>query len=282
MQKDGYVYKSMLYYRRKYLAFMIASVLLFLWYTGAKLPYLRTDFMGAVPLDTERFISDTAMVITDEKVELGRKDHKLPDANCYRSNSYWQDGRYLFDIEADKVSDVVKTYSKMVNTGNSEEEMDFYKLYTAEVDGVNTAVLSYANQKVTGSLTGYLTEMQKPILAALTEEMKDGETLEVSEYVIDIRGLEMDTEGTDVALFWIWLVLNIIFGAKLVSYYIKPTLSATYRQLRRYGDIFTVENDINTQAENGIREEGEFILDDYIIEKSTFKIKVSRNHRAKN
>ena len=282
MQKDGYIYRSMLHYRRKYLAFMIASVLLFLWYAGAKLPYLRTEFFGSVPLDTQKFISDTAMIITDEKVELGRKDHKLPDEGCYRSNSYWQNGRYLFDIKVDKPVKNIKTFSKMVNMGNSEEKMDFYRVSLAELDGISIAVLSYANQSVSENMTGYLTQMQKPILAALTENLSDGQSVEVSEYVIDVRNLEMDTAGTDVVLFWLWLVLNIIFGAKLVSYYIKPSLTATYRQLRRYGDMFTIEADVNSQAENGYQEDNEFVLEDYIIEKSTFKIKVLKNHRAKN
>lgn len=282
MQKNGYIYKSMMHYRRKFLLVLIITSLVFGWFAFAKIPYLRTSINGSSPLDTERFAEECAIMVIKEKVELGRKDEKTPNDGVYRVNSYWQDGRYLFDIKADSIGEEIATYTREIAIGDKTETFVAYRVYTATVAGVPVTVLAKGNWDKSLNMTGHICEIQKPVLAALTKNMQEGETMETGEYTIDLRGLEMDTEETDVVVFWAWLALMILLWLKLIFYYIKPTRTPTYKQLLRYGDIQTVENDINIQAEGGYTEEKRFILKDYIIEKSTFKIKILRNHMAKN
>lgn len=282
MQKNGYVYKAMAHYRRKFLVVMIITSMIFLWFTMAKMPYLRTSLKGASPLDTEKFAEECAMVQIKEKVELGRKDKKSPEESIYHANSYWQEGKYLFDIKADSIGEEIAAFTRDITIGKETETFVVSRVYTATLAGVPVTILAKGNWDKSLNMTGYLTQVQKPVLAALTKNMENGDTMEIGEYTIDLRGLEMDTEETDVFFFWAWLVLMLIIWLKLISYYIKPTLSPTYKQLLRYGDVSTVENDINVQSENGYMDGKNLVLSDYIIEKSTFKIKVSRNHMAKN
>ncbi len=282
MHKNGYVYRAMAFYRRKFLTVLIITSLVFIWFATAKMPYLRTWANGASPLDVERFGEECALMVIEDKVELGRKDKKSPDDAVYRSNSYWQDGRYLFSMELDSIGDEIAVYTKEMAIGDKTETFVTGRVYTAYVAGIPVTVLANGNWDKSLSVTGHLTEVQKPILSALTKNMKEGETIEIAEYTIDLRGLEMDTEESDVALFWISLVLIVLIWLKLLSYYIKPSRTPTYKQLLRYGDMETVEQDINLQAEDGYTENKNFVLKDYIIEKSTFKLKISRNHMAKN
>ncbi len=282
MQKNGYVYKMMAFYRRKFLLVLIITSLIFGWFTMAKMPYLRTSLKGASPLDSERFGEECALMIIKDKVELGRKDKKTPDESAFRSNSYWQDGKYLFNMKLDSVGDEIAVYTREIAIGKETETFVVSRVYKASLAGVPVTVLARGNWDKSLNVTGHLTEVQKPILSALTKNMKNGEAIETAEYTIDLRGLEMDTEETDVVLFWVSLVLMLLIWFKLISYYIKPSLTPTYKQLRRYGDSETVENDINLQHADGYTEDKKLVLKDYIIEKSTFKIKISRNHMAKN
>lgn len=282
MQKNGYVYKMMAFYRRKFLLVLIITSLIFGWFTMAKMPYLRTSLKGASPLDSERFGEECALMIIKDKVELGRKDKKTPDESAFRSNSYWQDDKYLFNMKLDSVGDEIAVYTREIAIGKETETFVVSRVYKASLAGIPVTVLAKGNWDKSLNVTGHLTEIQKPVLSALTKNMKTDEAIETAEYTIDLRGLEMDTEETDVFLFWAFLVLMLLIWLKLISYYIRPSLTPTYKQLRRYGDTETVENDINLQYADGYTEDKKLILKDYIIEKSTFKIKISRNHMAKN
>jgi len=73
----------------------------------------------------------------------------------------------------------------------------------------------------------------------------------------------------------------VLLWIKLICYYIKPTLTPTYRQLARYGEAGSVESDINIQSEKGHMDGKRFVMEDYIAEKSTFKLIINRNHMAK-
>ncbi len=282
MQKNGYVYKMMAFYRRKFLLVMVIISLIFGWFTMAKIPYLRTSVKGASPLDTSRFVEECETMIIKGKVELGRKDKKTPEVNVFRSNSYWQDGRYLFNIKLDSVGDEIAVYTKEIAIGNETETFVASKVYTAYLAGVPVTVIAKGNWDKSLNVTGHLIKVHKPVLSALTKNMKNGETIETGEYTVDLRGLEMDAEKTDVFLFWLFLAIILTIWLKLILYYIKPTRTPTYKQLIRFDDMETAENDINLQYGDCYTEGKNIVLKDYIIEKSTFKIKISRNHMAKN
>ena len=273
----------MQHYRRKYLVINIVITLLFVAFTVMKFPYIKTGFMGKSPLDIERFSSETGTVVIDELIELGRKDEKIPSNACFRTDSYWQGNNYLFEIKADSVEDTGKVFTQTIQNGISASEVvDMYRIYLAEAGGKKVAVLALSREKVTENMTGYVTKMSKPIKAALSETLRAGESLEVCEYIFDIRGVEMDVARTDFASFWLYIALLVFLWAKLIIQYKDPKKTPTYRQLIKYGDIETVEEDVNAQFENAQREKNKLVLEDYILEKDTFKLKVVRNHTNKH
>ncbi len=283
MQKDKFLYKEMIHYRRKYLVINIAVTLLFVIFTILKFPYIKTGFAGESPLDMNRFSSETGTFVIDELIELGRKDEKTPQNACFRSESYWQGNNYLFEIKADSVKDTGKVFTQTVANGTSgSEEVAVYRIYLAEAGGKKVAVLASAREKVTENMTGYVTKMSKPVKARLSETLKADESLEVCEYIFDIRGVEMDVARTDFATFWMYIALLAFLWIKLAIQYKDPKTTPTYRQLIKYGDIETVAEDVNTQFESARREKKQILLEDYILERDTFKMKIVRNHTSKH
>ena len=63
------------------------------------MPYLKTAWQGATPLDMERFNSEVEDITVDKFVELTRKDRTTPDGAYLKKTSYWQDDKYLFEIK---------------------------------------------------------------------------------------------------------------------------------------------------------------------------------------
>ena len=281
MEKDKYVYKAMAHYRTKLLIINVLLTILFVMFTVSKMPYLKTAFSGPSPLDTDRLIRESGTTVIDELIELGRKDHKTPDEAIYTSNSYLQGDVYRYTLTADSDPVEAKTFTTVMGEGDEAREVDMYKVYLTELGGRKTAILAYANWQPSKNMTACITHMQKPVLAALSETVPEGESLEICEYIIDVRGVEFGTEQGDVAMFWIFLAILVFLWIKQICYYVKPTLTPTYRQLVRYGDMESVEADINRQSEKGYMEGKRFVMEDYIAEKSTFKLIINRNHMAK-
>ncbi len=281
MEKDKYVYKAMAHYRTKFLIINILVTVLFVMFTMSKMPYLKTAFFGPSPLDVDRLVKDSGITVIDELTELGRKDHKTPDEAIYTTNSYRQDDVYRYTLTSDSDPVDIKTFTTVMGEGNEAREVEMYKVYLTELGGRDTAILAYANWKPSRNMTACITHMQKPVLAALSETLEEGEALEICEYLLDVRGVEYNTEQGDVAFFWIFLAILVFLWIKLGCYFVKPTLTPTYRQLLRYGDIESVETDVNRQSENGFMEGKRFVMEDYIAEKSTFKLVINRNHMSK-
>ena len=285
MQKDGLIYKKMKRYRRKYLIINIVCTILYLAFITWRFPYIRTQMTGSTALDESRFIAETGTMVIDEVIELGRKETKTPESACFRDSSYWQDGRYLYDMEIKDIADAGKSFTSTIDTGMGEpQEVEVYKVYTASIEGRRLAILANAKWQPTEKVTGYLSEFSRPVMAKVSETLTKGEKAEYSSYMIDLRGLEMDTANTDYACFWIFMALLVFLWAKLVLHYVNPLRTPTYRQLVKYGEVLSVEEDVNTQAakDSVYKEKGKLILDDYILYKGTFKYEVKRNHMSRN
>ena len=283
MQKDKYLYKEMNHYRIKFLIINLIITALFITFTIAKMPYLITSVNGESPLDTERFAKECKTFTMDTVTELGRKDTKQPDNNCFRSNSYWQDGTYFFSVTPDSVTDTGKIFTQDIDTGTGVvETIDVYKVLLADIGGVKVPVITYVNAE-TDSFTGYITELSKVIKASVSEYVAETTgSEEICEYMLDARGGEMDTSATDPWLFILWLILVVFLWVKLIIQYVNPLKTPTYRQLVKYGDVSTVEKMVNEQIGNAITENKKKIMPDFIVFRDTFKLAVNRNHTAKN
>ncbi len=285
MQKDGLIYKKMKHYRRKYLIINIVCTILYLAFITWRFPYIRTQMTGSTQLDEARFIAETGTMVMDEVIELGRKETKTPDSACFRVESYWQDGRYLYDMEIEDIVDTGKSFTSTIDTGMGEpQEVEMYKVYTASIEGRRIAILAKAKWQPTEKVTGYLADFSRPVMAKVSETLTEGEKAELSDYMLDLRGLEMDTANTDYACFWIFMALLAFLWTKLIMQYANPLRTPTYRQLVKYGEVFSVEEDINTQAgkDSVYKEKRKLILEDYILYKGTFKYEVKRNHMSRN
>ena len=286
MNKGSYLYKEMSRYRIKLVVIFVLLFAIFMADTIYRWPYIKTEHMGPTELNVEKFLEDTEMITIDKPVVLGRRDRTNPTAEHFKATSYWQGDVYSFKVKLDKVEDIGKSYQmKQKAPGQKQAAVeDMYKLYTAEVGGRKAALLAFADQKISGEMVAALVEMEKPVLASLSETVGNGGKLEICEYVVDVRDLEMEAASSDYAFFWIWIVLLSIFLIRIVSYYINPKLTPTYRQLYKYGNILSVAEDINRQYEETetYRDGKKIITRDYILQRDWFKLKVVRNHLAKN
>jgi len=282
MQKDKLVYKQMKRYRCKYLAINIVLTALVLFFVIAKIPYIATTFRGETELDTKRFVSETGTVVIDEITELGRKDTKSPGNANFRANSYWQDNIYRYKVEAEEIENTGEGFTQQVTAGSMTETVQLYNVYLAKIEGRWITVLANSYSPVDTVLTGHITEMPKCVKAAVSRYAK--EDIEISEYMFDARGTEMDTELSDFVLMWLFVALLVWLWTKLILQYLNPLRTPTYRQLIKYGDVADVEADVNSQAESesAYMEKKKFILEDYILEKDTFKYKITRNHTSKH
>lgn len=285
MQKDGFIYKEMKHYRRKYLVINIICTLLYLAFAIGRFPYIRTQLTGATPLDTERFAEETGTVVIDEVIELGRRESKTPDIACFKAKSYWQDNRYYYTADISDIADTGKGFTAKVSTqtGTVQEE-EVYRVYVANIGDRAVAILANSRWVPSRRVSGYMAALSRPVMAKISETLTEGSSLEIGNYMLDIRGVDMDTANADFAYFWIFMIILIFLWAKLIVHYIKPCLTPTYRQLLKYGDACAVEEDINTQLkkESMYREKGKIVLEDYILCRGTFKHEVKRNHMARN
>ena len=285
MKKDGLLYKNMARCRINFLIINILLTVLFIFYTVNKMPYLKTAWGGPGELDVERFLSETSVIEIADYVELTRKDRNTPDASYIRETSYWQDDIYTFTLKADNLekTDVVFKGTVTNFSGETMEE-DMYELYFAEIGGRKAAVLAFAGQEVSKDMTACIVHMQKPILSGISGLVKSGEVIEICEYVVDVRGLEMDAATSDVWFFWIYLAGLLLLYIKLIRYFINPLTTPTYKQLWVFGKIETVAEEIDRQSElpSARRNGKEYILDKFILTRGFFKMKVVANHLAKH
>lgn len=286
MEKGSYLYKEMSRYRIKLIVIFAVLFALFMMDTIYRWPYIKTECLGPSDLNVERFLSETDTITISEPVVLGRRERVNPTAEYLKATSYWQDDKYCFNVKLDSIEDTGKAFQMRQKAPGQKEAAvnDIYRLYTAEVGGRKVAVLSFADQKVTSSMVACLVDMERPVLAGLSENLQKGESKEISRYVVDVRQLEMEAASSDYVFFWIWLVLLLIFLIRIVSYFVKPILTPTYRQLYKYGDIASVAEEINRQTEEKetYRDGKKTVTKDYILQRDWFKLKVVRNHLAKN
>lgn len=279
MKKDTLLYRGMKKYRRKFLTILMFFLILLIGFTIWRLPYIKTQICGAVDLDVNRFLSETETFSIDDVIELDRHEPKEPDAYYYKDISYWQGNNYRFNLKVDSLKKTGIVYSNKVSVSeNNTIEYESAEIYMAEIGGRKTAVLATPHEKCTKNMTALLVKAPRVVMADLSKNNQLPITL--SEYFIDCRGADMGTEVTDFTIVKIWSLILILLFVKLGIYYAKPELTPTYRQLRKYGNIMDVADDVEAQinSDSAYTEDKMLITDDYIITDDTFKKKVVRNH----
>lgn len=279
MKKDTLLYKGMKKYRRKFLVILIFFAVLLIAFTIWRLPYIKTQICGAVDLDVNRFLSETETFSIDDVIELNRHESKEPESYYYKDISYWQGDNYLFKMEVDSLKETGIVYSNKISVSeNNTVEYESAVIYTAEIGGRKTVVIASPHEKCEKSITGLLVKAPRAVMSDLSKSEELPLTL--CEYFIDCRGIDMGTESSDFTIVKIGALILILLFVKLGIYYVKPELTPTYRQLRKYGNIMDVADDVEAQInlDSAYTEDKMLITEDYIITDDTFKKKVVKNH----
>lgn len=284
MEKDSVLYKAMVKYRRKFLIWNIILLVLLILFTVWRYPYIKTEISGAVPLDMDRYLSETATFTVDEIIVLGRHEPKEPERYYHKNITYWQDDSYLFDVEIDKAEKTDIAFTSSYTIGQEVYEYVSAEIWFAEAGGRNFVVIANPGEEFKNKLTGYLVEPTRAVTAPISETLENGEKLILSSYFIDCRGMEMGTAPTDWAIVKIAATVILLLFLKLLLYYLKPKFTPTYRQLQRYGDIDDIAYEVNRQAtsEKAYIDDKTLVTPDFILSDDTFKKKVVRNHINKN
>ena len=284
MQKDTVLYKAMVKYRIKNLIYNIIVLVLLVMFTVAKLPYIKTEINGATPLDMERYLKETGTFKIDELIELTRHEPKEPESFYHKAVTYWQEDKYLFDIEIESAKKTDINFTSSYKIGENEYEYISAEVWYVKAGGRTFAVIANPDETFKNKLTGYLAEPCHAVMAPISQTLENGEEIVLSDYFIDCRGVEMGTANTDWALVKIAIVILLLLFIKLAIYYIYPKTTPTYRQLRRYGNIEDVADEVNRQAVSpeAYIEDKKLVTPDFILSNEGFKKKVVRNHMSKN
>ncbi len=282
MNKKGELYKSMNKGRIKLLVYGLIMLILSAYLTVNYFPYVKTYFVGATPLDFDRFLSESKDIsITNEYTADEKEfDYYINDYTT-KDTSYWQDNSYLFSIPPTLKEKDIIVYKEYFQFGDETKAYESLCIHLIEKNGRNIAVIADSNTDLEAEATikGVLTIPGKMILADLAKKLDDDEIITINEYVIDTRDIEMGMEELVLMLLPIFLIIGLFLIIKGIIYFINPKLSPTFRQLKKYGEINDIICDIENQVqnENSVREKKTIYTDDWVLIQSSFKKKVEKN-----
>ena len=286
LDKSGFLYKSMLSGRRKLTVIVAALLILLVWHTVSIVPYLEKRICGSVILDEDMYAKEANTVSVSKEYNPDKSVMKIYGF-AFKDESYWQGNKYLFSTTLDKINPIGLAYTLggVLVDENTDTEADpiAVKVDFVDIKGVKTAVMYMGNEEITPGMTaeGIFVKISPLVLKDLAEYLPEGEVL--SEYMYDIRGIDMSSEFSDI-VSWIVLIALIIFLLiRLIRYYVNPIKHPTYKQLEKYGDIMTVIMDIDNQIDAGADRsyKNEVRTEDWILTKRSFYYKVEKNFTAK-
>lgn len=282
MTNKGVLYKSMNKGRIKVLAIAIIFFIIASFLTVNYFYYVKTFFKGSSPLDTQLFLnnSNTITVKSDYVADKNNMDYYINDF-AIKNQSYWQGGEYRFFVDTDIKTEKAVIYKEDVKTINKIKSYDSLYIHIAEINGENLLVLATANFDIKKSekIEGVLTKPAKSILGDLAKNMEENTELDINEYMLDTRKLEMGMEYSTLGSIALFLVLAMFLFIKAIIYFKNPKLSPTYRQLKKYGEIEDIINDIEHQlkADNVEYEKHKIYTEDWILIDSAYMKKVEKN-----
>ncbi|MBQ4528121.1 MAG: hypothetical protein II998_08610 [Clostridia bacterium] len=272
-------------YRIKFVVIeLILIAVLILYFLWCK-PYIINYFQGAVDFDAESFRLEAGTVQVSQEVEIHRNDDTTIPSYSVRAWSYWQDDKYEFHIP---VTDVEKTDIQYTNsvtqTGTKGTKKQVSSVvYTADIEGKKVVLLAYPHHVLSDGdvVDGIFTRI--PLIVkhdiANSEFFEPGE--EICEYMLDIRGLEMESEWIDVVFCAVLGIIIIYLAIKLVRQFSDYTRTPIYRQLDKYDDCLKIEKWISEELEAGYKiEDKKIITENWIISKDVFKLKIVKNHMS--
>lgn len=286
IKKDGIIYKYMNKYRLKNIRIIFILGLVLAGYFMLFGPYITNVLFGATDLDTARFKSDAKMITIMDETLSDNKNNSI-NANVIKSDSYWQGDKYEFSVQLDNVKNTGITYTTENTNENfnpeTSEPVTSAVLYTADINGINTLVLAYPHDKLkSGSVVSGIFAPIAPIIRCDLSAIDDYADSEVYEYMLDMRGIQMESEEFDILIFSVLILIILYLSLKTVVYYISPGLTPTYRRLSKYGELLSVVDDVEAQLKekniSKITKNNPIYLEDWIVSKDVFKLSITKNH----
>ena len=280
---DAYIYKSMKRYRLKYLVILIVLMILWGVYFHANSPYILNRFTDYPTLSEAHFSQNTKTVKVGKPFELHRNDKREIRDFAVKDESYWMDDKYEFKVP---VSDMIRIESDITNsitgTGGKTTKQDISgKLWLTEIGDKKVVVLTYPDfdPEKDREVTGIFTSIPYIVKYELARSFGENPDFEVCEYMLDTRGLEMETEGFDTVFSFVTLLILIYLTVKLLMQFANYHKTPTYRQLEKYGDCDEVEKLIEKELTQSEYIDKQYVCENWIVIPDTFKLKIVRNHR---
>ena len=270
-------------YRRRLLVIEAVLVVLFVCFFTSSYPYISNIFEGATVFDSEYYSKNVNTVEVGEAFEIHRRDAvNIPDF-ALKGSSHWQRGKYEFVVPFTDAKELGITYTNMTTGTGAEETKDETSavLYLAKVGTKDTLILAYPHQDLTkmSEVSGIFTSIPFIVKHDVAKNENFSPDDEICEYMLDTRGLEMESEYFDLVFSILMFLMVVFLGIKVGVHYKNHCLTPTYRQLEKYGVPEEVAEDVSRQAEGKKWQRGECVTEDWIVTKSYFMFKIARNHR---
>lgn len=279
---DSFVYRSMKKYRIKFLIICASLLLLWILYVVSNSAYILNRIIDHPNLNLTHFAQNTETTPVEEPFELHRNDDLSIKDYALKDSSYWYGNKYEFKVSLPDISLVESIITnETTGTGNEATKKEISaKLWLANIGGKNVVVLTYPdfNPEKDTEVTGIFTKIPHIINYQLANAFSEKPGFEICEYMLDTRGVEMESESFDIVFSTVTLLILIFLFIKLSIQFADYHKTPTYRQLEKYGEgdevVKLIENEFGKAQISG----KQYILENWIITPDTFKLKITRNH----
>ena len=281
--KNGIIHSSMKKHRLKFLLIEILLVAVLIAYFFSNYPYIINKFSDPVQLEISLFGETAPVKDVPKPFELHRNDDVTIPDYALKGGSYWQGKDYEFYLPVKDATPTGTVFTnEITNTGSEATIEDVSSvLYTMDIGGVRTLVLTYPETDLEkmDTITGIFTEIPLIVDYYLANSKTFDKDTPVCTYMLDTRGLEMESETFDV-VFCIILSLIILFlFVKLIIQFANFKKTPTYAQLEKYGEIEEIEKEIEKELLEVTFSPKETVTENWILKEDTFRLKIIKNHR---
>lgn len=286
IRKGKIIYGGMKRGRRNFLIINLVITIVFIAYLTYALPYIVGKLHGPYEFDYNKFLLSTEDIVIDKEIEMKKREDKSIQYTAFADESYLDGSKYRFSVKFDELQETGIHYTAEYEdkeTGK-QKEIIIHSVCFGIIDGRKIPVIFNGEEIPDGNteFSGIFTKPGKVIVSDISKLTANGSEIVMNEYMFDARGVEMNSESSDVTLSFLFLVLLIFLYARLISHYINPYKHPAYKQLYKYGELDEIVDDIEEQfmSDNIIyeKEQKEYISSDWIMTKEFFKNKIVKSH----
>lgn len=278
------IYKAMKHYRTKFTVITAVLAVIFVWYFAVAFPYISNVMTGASAFDESLYAENAQMREVGEEIELHRNDATNIPEFALKDSSYWQGAKYEFTVPIEKAQNLGIAYTNATTGTGSEENADMTSavLYRAKVGGKDTLILAYPHEDLENmtEVTGIFTSIPLIVEYDVAKNENFSSDDEISVYMLDTRGLEMESEQFDLVFSISLFAIVVFLTIRLLRQYKNYRITPTYRQLEKYGSPDDVAVDVDCAIKGKKWVKGEIETERWIVKKDTFKLKIIRNYRT--